>query len=148
MTRTTEQAAAAIEAKIREALAALEEVEHCAQEAARKEAAYKCEYAKALLKSEHKTVAMREAEADVETEGARLDFYLARNLFQSAVEASRTKRGAMSAMQTIGRALGEEMSFERTTPETPQWTVGDEGDPPWMPDIDFHEPVELEEPLF
>lgn len=138
MTRTTEQAAAQIESAIQDALDALEEADEYALDAARKEAAYKCDRAKVLLKSDHRTVAMREAEADVETEGTRLDFYIARNLYQVAIEATRTKRGAMSAMQTIGRTLGEEMSFERTTPEMPQWTQT----------LDESQSVELEEPLF
>jgi hypothetical protein len=77
---------------------------------------YKKAYAQAILSSEEKTVAEREARADIATADLRHAWKLAEGLAQSALEAIRSRRTKVSAVQSLLSAYKEEAAFSRVGP--------------------------------
>lgn len=92
--------------KLEERTDSLAQLLHAAAEA---EVAYRAEFAKALLKSDAKTVAEREAEATLATE----DHLYARKTSEAVAdacrEAVRSLRDQISAVQTVSRSVTESM---------------------------------------
>jgi hypothetical protein len=78
---------------------------------------FKRERAKALLRSTHKTVSEREAQADIEADEFRFQNYLTDGMMSSALERVRSLRGTLSAFQSIARRQSEEAAFGRTGPQ-------------------------------
>jgi hypothetical protein len=89
----------------RECEARLHEVAHYGQEAAHAEVTYKVAFAQALLSSELKTVAEREAAATVETGEKLLARRIAEAKRDAAKEAGLTYRAQLSTMQSINANL-------------------------------------------
>ena len=87
-----------------------------AVEHAEAEADYRQAYARAFLAADASTVRARELLADAETDEARRRAYLARGLEKAAVEAVRSRRTQISALQTIAGAHRAEAEFDRTAP--------------------------------
>lgn len=84
--------------------------------AANSDSQYKIEWSKAFLRSPAKTEKMRAAEADLETAEQRRQRHLDEGMKVSALEAVRSKRGQLSALQTISNAMREEAALGRTAP--------------------------------
>jgi hypothetical protein len=78
---------------------------------------FKRERAMAMLRSTHKTVSDREAQADVEVDEHRFQNYLTLGMMTASLERVRSLRGTLSAFQTIANKQREEMAFDRTGPQ-------------------------------
>lgn len=75
--------------------------------------AYKLAWAKAYAQTDG-TVDSRKADADMATDVLRLEAKRATVLYESAKEASRTKRTALTAVQTWAATVRDEMNLTRT----------------------------------
>lgn len=95
---------------------ALTELRQRVEEYADAEHAYREARAMAWIAVPSGTVAQREAWIDGDTVDKRRDRDLADGLRQAALEAVRSRRAQLSALQTISNAEREEMAFSRTGP--------------------------------
>jgi hypothetical protein len=86
-------------------------------ELAENEAAYRRARALAFVEAPEGTVPEREAWVDSHTADARNRRDMAEALRVSALEAVRSRRTQISALQTIANAHREEAAFARTGPE-------------------------------
>ena len=102
--------------------AALKELENRSREYARAERIYRQAKATAYLASTG-TVAEREARSENAINDARFQRDMAEGLKVSALEAVRSYRGVLSALQTLANVSREEAAFDRTGPEEPQWST-------------------------
>jgi len=80
------------------------------------EAAYRQEKAKAWLTAPAGTVAEKEAHVNGSTAELRKQRDLADGMRQAALEAVRSRRAQLSALQSIAAAHREEAAFDRTGP--------------------------------
>lgn len=95
----------------------LGELDRCAREYAGAEQRYRKAKALAYLASSG-TVPEREAHAERAINDDRYERDLAEGLKVSALEAVRSHRGILSAIQTLANVLREEAAFDRTSPES------------------------------
>lgn len=87
------------------------------QSAADAEVAYRVEFAKALLRSQEKTVAEREADAMVQCAALLMDRKGKEAVADAAREAARSLRDQINAVQSISANLRAEMQLAgRTAP--------------------------------
>lgn len=84
-----------------------------AREYAEAEDAYRMAKARAYMQAEG-TVAERQAQADLATSAERRRAYIADGLRQAALEAVRSRRGQLSAMQSLLAKDRAEAEFART----------------------------------
>lgn len=96
--------------------AALADLESRAVAYAKAERAYRLAKSTAYLATDG-TVAEREAKAEAAINELRYARDLAEGLKVSALEAVRSHRGVLSAIQTLARLYEQEASFDRTGPE-------------------------------
>jgi hypothetical protein len=95
---------------------ALSELRKRAVKAAELDTEYKKRMAECYLLAAGDTVKEREAHATIETAKLALDARIAAALERSAIEAVRSKRQQLSALQTIASAHKAEAEFTRTAP--------------------------------
>ena len=88
----------------------------CVTEHAEAEADYRHAVAKAFLEANSSTVKGREMLADSKTHDERQRAYLARGMEKAALEAVRSRRQQISALQSLLSAHKTEAEFERTGP--------------------------------
>jgi hypothetical protein len=86
-----------------------------AMEYAEGEDAYRMARSKALLNAEG-TVAEKTARADLETSAERRRAHLAEVMKQVAIEAIRSRRAQLSALQTIANGIRSEIEMSRYGP--------------------------------
>lgn len=96
---------------------ALHELEGLSQDWAAAERDYRAAKAAAYLTAEGSTVAEREANAEPRLSSLRYARDLAEGLKVSALEAVRSRRTQVSAIQTLTNLAREEAAFARTGPE-------------------------------
>lgn len=96
--------------------AALADLEERAVAYAQSERQYRLAKATAYLATSG-TVAEREAHAEGAVNELRYQRDLAESLKVSSLEAVRSYRGILSAVQTVARLYEQEASFDRTGPE-------------------------------
>lgn len=98
---------------------ALSYAKRAAHEYAEADDAYRVAHAKAFVtaKDGGATDAMAKARADLATEGIRSRARLAEAMNKTAVEAIRSRRTQVSALQTAGNALRAELEIARYGPE-------------------------------
>ncbi len=116
MTTTPDQITSWMTKRVNLAEKANDEVEARAMSHADAEHAYKLGYAKAIVSNQGKDVSTGrplaqsyvESLATIETERELRAHLMAKNLYQSSLEASRTKRDAIGAMQTVAGVKREE----------------------------------------
>lgn len=101
---------------VRTLRASMQELQNQSEQYAKKERAYRLGRATALLAVEGGTVSVREAKADQATADLRYERDLAEGLKVSALEAVRSNRGVLSAIQTVVNLYREEAAFDRTGP--------------------------------
>lgn len=82
-------------------------------DAGRAEATYRVEFAKALLSSDCKTVAEREADAQVRTAELLFERKAKEAVADAAKEAARHLSAELNAAQSIGAMVRSEMSLAR-----------------------------------
>lgn len=102
-----------------EASRALDAAQRDLEERVRAEAHSEAEYRKARASAylaTSGTVGEREAHVDKAVATERYAAHLAEGLAKSALENVRSKRGQLSALQSIANALKEEAMFARTGP--------------------------------
>lgn len=95
--------------------AALDYLKVVTQEYARAEDAYRVAHAEAFLKADG-TGAHRKALADSVTSKQRQAAHLADGMRTAALEAIRSRRAQLSALQTIANGYKAEADFARTAP--------------------------------
>lgn len=81
--------------------------------AAEAEVAYRVGYAKALLRSDERTVGRQEADATVATADLLQSRKIAEALAESAKESTRSLRDQISAVQSVGAMLRAQMSLAK-----------------------------------
>jgi hypothetical protein len=99
---------------VKDIRAAGAELERCSREYARAERSYRLSRATALLAAHGGTVSEREAHADQATADVRYERDLADGLRTSALEAVRSHRGVLSALQSLA-------ALERSEAELAKW---------------------------
>lgn len=97
---------------------ALAYLRRSSEEYAEAEAIYRVAKAKAWIETPTGTVAEREARINGATAGLRQKRDLADGMRQAALEAVRSRRAQLSALQTIANANREEAVLARTGPQS------------------------------
>lgn len=95
--------------------AGLKALREAARDYAAAEADYRKQRARALLQSTAGTVSEREAVADLDAAEARLARDTADGMRTAALEAVRSRRQQLSALQSILAAHREEAAYDRTS---------------------------------
>lgn len=96
--------------------AAHDELRRCSYEYASAENAYRKAKALAYLAADG-PVAQREAVVDTKCESERYHAHLAEGLRSAALEAVRSHRAQLSAIQSLMNAVRSELELARTSPE-------------------------------
>ena len=99
---------------VREAQADLEQR---VRDFAKAERQYRLAKSTAFLSAEGRNATEREAKAEAAVNELRYQRDLAEGLKVSALEAVRTYRGLVSAVQTLARLYEQEAAFDRTGPQ-------------------------------
>lgn len=84
------------------------ELADLSERSARAEVTHKLRYFQALIRAEGKTMAEREARAHLRTAVSYEERKLAEALRESGLERCRSLRSQLSAVQTVGRLVGDQ----------------------------------------